>query len=496
MVAGVTTGRLLGAGSHAQVWSGVEADSGRQVALKVLDLDAERLDGAGREIRLLRRIEHDHVVRLLRVDRSACGRTVMVLERAAGGSLRALVGARGRLDPGEVVTVLTPLAQALGDLHGRGLVHGDVTPGNVLFADGGRPLLADLGVGRVLGLEAAIHGTPGFVDPVLALGGLPTPAGDVYSLGAVAWFALTGRSPGTAGERAPLTSLVPTTPFALASVVEGCLDPDPSSRPGAAALAADVYGAATAEPVRLVPTDAGADAAEVLTHRLRREATQPAAAEAVPRGRRPRVVPAVAAAVVGVVVVGGGGVWLGVNQNSPRGADTGARDRTRFAASVGAEGAEMVHESPVAALTRLSDARAQAFSRADVEAVRRVNVPGSGALDADLATLEALGSRGVVLRGPDVHRGRRGAAQRHGGGGRRPRNRRHRRTPGGGQHRRRRCAGGPGLAGACGHPDPATRPGRVARPGGRRCLTGTPTRDAARESALRGYRAATVETAR
>ncbi len=108
-----------------------------------------------REVRILSALEHDHLVRAhavvrLQAHEAASGGLGLALDYAPGGSLAALVGCRGRLGPGETVTVLTPIAQALAYLHGQGFTHGDVAPGNVLFTAHGKPLLADLGVGRMV----------------------------------------------------------------------------------------------------------------------------------------------------------------------------------------------------------------------------------------------------------------------------------------------------------------------------------------------------------
>ena len=80
---------------------------------------------------------------------SLAGTVGLIMDYAAGGSLGQLVAGRGELGPGETVTVLTPIAQALAYLHGQGFTHGDVSPGNVLFTAHGKPLLADLGVARM-----------------------------------------------------------------------------------------------------------------------------------------------------------------------------------------------------------------------------------------------------------------------------------------------------------------------------------------------------------
>ncbi|HEY5051058.1 MAG TPA: protein kinase, partial [Acidothermaceae bacterium] len=87
---------------------------------------------------------------------------VLVLDYAEGGSLAAVLGVRGRLSTGEVVAIGAPLGQALAEIHARGLTHGDVTPGNIVFDRSGKPLLADLGVANLIGEQAGPAGrTPG-----------------------------------------------------------------------------------------------------------------------------------------------------------------------------------------------------------------------------------------------------------------------------------------------------------------------------------------------
>src|SRR3712207_899361 len=107
----------------------------------------------------------------------------------------ALLTRRGRLRPGEVVTALAPVAAALAHAHERGVVHGDLSPGNVVFTAEGRPVLTDLGVARVLGEEAAREVTPAYVDPTVARGGAPGPASDVFGVAAAAFHALTEIAP-------------------------------------------------------------------------------------------------------------------------------------------------------------------------------------------------------------------------------------------------------------------------------------------------------------
>ncbi|HEX9087972.1 MAG TPA: protein kinase, partial [Arthrobacter sp.] len=268
-----------------------EQSTGREYALKSFGAgngsDAVEAEQAiRREVRILSALEHEHLVRALGVlglrsggrrrslysddggegdrdtgspgehaDGPSGGSFGLIMDYAAGGSLGQLVASRGKLGPGETVTVLTPIAQALAYLHGQGFTHGDVSPGNVLFTAHGKPLLADLGVARMVADATAASGagTEGFrdpapVDPVRA--GLQ-PDRDVYSLAALGWFCLTGRAPEPGAQRPPLPLLVPGVPEALTAALEAGLHADRRLRPSAAELAAAVYRSAAAEPVDL-----------------------------------------------------------------------------------------------------------------------------------------------------------------------------------------------------------------------------------------------------
>jgi hypothetical protein len=256
---------LLGRGGSGQVWRARPRGGGTPVAVKVLVRgDPERQE---REAALLSELDHPHLVRLHEVVRHEVrggpAEVALVLDLLAGGSLAALLARRGRLRPGEVITTVAPVAAALAHAHDRGVVHGDLSPGNVVFTAEGRPVLTDLGTARLVGDTARAEVTPAYVDPVVARGGAPGPASDVFGVAAAAFHALTGIAPwnaadprGTltvaaAGELPDLALLAPEAPEELVRVVRRGLSPEPHQRGSAAAFALDLRHACRPEPVRL-----------------------------------------------------------------------------------------------------------------------------------------------------------------------------------------------------------------------------------------------------
>ena len=355
VVPGYVLEELLGRGGTGEVWRARPRGSGPPVAVKVLRQgDPER---QVREAGLLAELDHPHLVRLHQVvrRRTPAGEQVaLVLDLLAGGSLAALLAARGRLRPGEVVTAVAPVAAALAHLHDRGVVHGDLSPGNVVFTAEGRPVLTDLGVARVLGEPGSGEVTPPYVDPVVARGGAAGPASDVFGVAAAAFHALTGIPPWNAagagdtlrvaasGQVPDLRLLAPGAPAELVEVVERGLSPYPHLRGSAAAFALDLRH--SCRPERVVLAAPGVDPAALgrtggisrteLTHQVRRPprahaAPGPASRWARARARLPigdRVrtggsgarggVARRGAAVLAVVAVLLGAVWLGARWGS------------------------------------------------------------------------------------------------------------------------------------------------------------------------------------
>ncbi|MFC8037853.1 serine/threonine protein kinase [Paenarthrobacter sp. NPDC057355] len=255
--------RQLGRGSSSTVWLGTRLGDGTRFALKCprREAQAELLGNAAREVMLLSHLKHQHIVRVHEVLQPADGppgTLGIVMDYAAGGSLANLVSGRQRLSIGETVTVLTPIAQALAYLHSHGVVHGDVSPGNVLLTAVGMPLLADLGLAARVGDPEQRHdvGTAGFRDPYVPAitddGDQELrPQRDVFSLGAIGWYCLTGVVPETTQLRPPLSLLVPEVPKSLAAALEAALDPDPLVRPTAKEFGSAVFRSAAPQTVDL-----------------------------------------------------------------------------------------------------------------------------------------------------------------------------------------------------------------------------------------------------
>ncbi|MCZ2837255.1 serine/threonine-protein kinase [Modestobacter sp. VKM Ac-2985] len=302
VVPGFVLEELLGRGGSGQVWRARPRSGGPPVAIKVLVRgDPERQE---REAGLLGELDHPHLVRLHHVVRREVrdgpAQVALVLDLLAGGSLAALLARRGRLRPGEVVTTVAPVAAALAHAHERGVVHGDLSPGNVVFTAEGRPVLTDLGTARLVGDTARAEVTPAYVDPVVARGGAPGPASDVFGVAAAAFHALTGVAPWNAadpagtlavaagGDLPDLTLLAPEAPEELVRVVLRGLSAEPHLRGSAAAFALDLRHSCRPEPVRLPVPDVpdgelgltGRGPRTELTHQV--PGRRPRAAHAVP----------------------------------------------------------------------------------------------------------------------------------------------------------------------------------------------------------------------
>lgn len=195
----------------------------------------------------------------------------LVMEAVPGGSAAGLLEARGVLPVGEAVTLLVPIAQALAHLHAHGAVHGDVSPQNVMFRADGAPVLIDPGNARALGAAPGNAMTAGFAPADERT----TQSRDVWGWGALAWFVLTGESPGEAKSRIPLPLLVEGVDERFAQLIDDCLAADPGERPEAPEIAAEVLAVQEPEPLNIDPAIRAEGRALMLTqHRPAKAASR------------------------------------------------------------------------------------------------------------------------------------------------------------------------------------------------------------------------------
>ncbi len=401
--------QLLGYGATGEVWRARELATGDVVALKRLrpGADVTAVDLLRREATLLRTLDTPYVVRL-RAVLGGDDDVVLVLDHAGGGTLAALLARRGTLEAGEVVTIAGPLAAALATAHRVGLVHGDVSPANVLFTEAGMPLLSDLGVARTAGeRRARVDGTAEYADPAVVAGAVPDETADVWALAAVCHHMLAGSPPhegdstadvlaaAAEGGRAPLGLLAPTAPHALVEAVEAGLARDPQARPDAAAFASLLRRAHGAAPVRLSGAGAPAPLAPKPTTVIRSWSGEPDPPSPVRRRWRRRGARHGAggpsgrgwlAAVLAVVLLGAGGLgWA-----------SGSLSRDATSARPALTNPEPVFLDVV---RRLDRTRERAFATGDVQLLREVAAPGSAALRTDTAQLAALAQQGRTATG-------------------------------------------------------------------------------------------------
>ncbi|GAA1549568.1 hypothetical protein GCM10009804_02590 [Kribbella hippodromi] len=256
------------------MWLAHDEQLDAEVAIKVLADNWGHDDSVRRrfleEGRFLRRVESEHVVQVHDVGELEDGRPFLVLTYADRGTLADRLKEEPLPLP-EAVDVVVQVGRGLQALHRRGLLHRDVKPANVLFRstdDGERAVLSDLGLGKSLDEVSRITmpgGTPSYVSPEQALGERLDQRADQYSLGAVAYAALTGRSPhqvdglGAASRvevAPPPSSLGFILPEQVDAAIVRALHPDRESRwPDIQTFTRQLVGAVN-EPTRDLPAPA------------------------------------------------------------------------------------------------------------------------------------------------------------------------------------------------------------------------------------------------
>jgi serine/threonine-protein kinase len=269
----------LGEGGMGEVWRARHRLLARPAAIKLVRLDASSHGWGPSTYRLLQRFEREaqvtasltspHTVSLFDFGLNDEGTFYYVMELLDGMDLDSLVGKYGPAPPERVVHILTQACKSLSEAHDSGLVHRDIKPANMMVCRYGHEFdfvkvldfgLVALGpersVDNKLTAEGLAAGTPGFMPPELASDGPVDGRADIYSLGCVAFWLLTGRLVFDADnpmrmivahlkETPPRPSSIAETeiPGALDELVLSCLEKDPKRRPQSADRLMDELGA-------------------------------------------------------------------------------------------------------------------------------------------------------------------------------------------------------------------------------------------------------------
>ncbi|MEA2642796.1 MAG: eukaryotic-like serine/threonine-protein kinase [Chloroflexota bacterium] len=264
----------------AAVYEGEDTSLGRRVAIKVLHPQQARTQAAvvrfEREARSIAALSHPSIVDVYDFGQDD-GRYYIIMQYVEGTSVKEVLR-RGALRTQQAVDVGVQIAKALDYAHGRGIVHRDVKPQNILIMPDGGAKLVDFGIAvsqgdDLLTDDGSVLGTVHYVAPEQARGEPPTPATDIYSLGVVIYEMLTGHLPfdgatpveiatkHVSAEPLPPSRHNPSIPPTLERAVLHAMEKDPQRRPPTAGDLArelltydDVFDQPTSQVPRPAPT--------------------------------------------------------------------------------------------------------------------------------------------------------------------------------------------------------------------------------------------------
>src|SRR5262245_31315597 len=264
----------IGRGGMGVIYRARQQHSHRVVAVKRMlshQVNShETLVRFRREAQAVASLDHTNILPIYEVSESEEGLPFFSMKYATGGSLRNAANVL-RKDTRECVRVIAKTARAIAYAHSKGILHRDLQPGNILLDQNGEPMVSDFGLAKWLDQGSDLTrtletlGTPGYIAPEQT--DCPadklTCAADVYSLGAILFYLLTGRPPfvGTnvlhvihqaAATSAPrLRSLVPSLDRDIETIVGRCLESEPSARyQSAGSLADDLEHWSRHEPIQ------------------------------------------------------------------------------------------------------------------------------------------------------------------------------------------------------------------------------------------------------
>jgi tetratricopeptide (TPR) repeat protein len=234
----------IGEGTSCEVYRAWDSALQVEVALKLLHDDGGSAETHTRlleEARRLARVRHAHVVHVYGAEQHD-NRLGLWMELVRGESLEHIVKTRGAFGAREAALIGLELCAALAAVHGAGLLHRDIKAQNVMRESGGRLVLMDFGTGEDLAGTNRLVGTPLYLAPEIFLGQNASVQSDIYSVGVLLYYLVTGKFPVSAAsmeelgrahlhaQHQPLRDLRPDLPESFVAVIESALASEPMRR--------------------------------------------------------------------------------------------------------------------------------------------------------------------------------------------------------------------------------------------------------------------------
>src|SRR2546421_5852923 len=239
----------VGSGGMADVYVAEDQLLGRKVAVKLLHHhfaeDQEFVERFRREASSAAALSHPNIVAIF--DRGEWqGTYYIAMEYVAGRSLKKIVREHGALEPAAAIDLVIQILRAARFAHGRGVIHRDLKPHNVILDEEGRARVTDFGIARAgasdMTLTGSIMGTAQYLSPEQAQGQAVSAASDLYSVGVILYELLTGVVPfdgetavaiafkQVSAEPRPPSTVTPSVPAMLDGIVLHALAKDPARR--------------------------------------------------------------------------------------------------------------------------------------------------------------------------------------------------------------------------------------------------------------------------
>ena len=254
----------VGHGSFGEVYRAWDPDLEREVAVKLLLPGSveheEDYRAILREARALAAVQHPNIVHVYGIDRHD-GRVGYWTDFVRGKTLSFLLSAQGPFGYREAALIGLDVAKALSAVHRAGLLHRDIKAENVMREEGGRILLMDFGLSTLPQLQTGVAGTPTYMAPELFSGSPATVASDIYAVGVLLFYLVTGQHPVRLGgltareaaaaisKRRALIDLRPDLSESFMRTVSVAMDMDPAKRYASAGQLAEALAESLGAPL-------------------------------------------------------------------------------------------------------------------------------------------------------------------------------------------------------------------------------------------------------